>query len=142
MLCGMKIQSLPPNPSITRPGLPGAEKNSPWTMDRFELQQEVWDAERQVINLRHQSAAGHQRALVGMGVLFTSLGVMAAQSILSGGSLPPSLSVPLVASSAVGLTAFASGIWKRDTAAMEVDSARFEAERLKGIQQQRFPHSV
>lgn len=135
----MKIQNLPPRQPVARPASPGVEKQSPWTMDRFELQQEVWDADRQVANLRQQSAAGHQRALVGMGVLFTSMGMMVAQSILSGGSLPPSLSVPLIAGCAIGLTAFGTGVWKRDTASMEVDSARFEADRLKSIQQQRFP---
>ena len=135
----MKIQSLPPNLPTLRPASPSAEKKSPWEMDRFELQQEVWDAERQVASLRQQSASGHQRALVGMGVLFTSLGVMAAQSILSGGNLPATLSLPLVASSGVGLAAFATGIWKRDTAAMEVDGARFEAQHLQSLLEKRFP---
>ena len=50
-----------------------AEKN-PYQMDQFELQQEVWDSQREVANVRAKIQTGQTTAVAGMGVLFTSLG--------------------------------------------------------------------
>ncbi|MBT9582872.1 hypothetical protein IV102_05955 [bacterium] len=116
---------------------PDHEKN-PWQMDRFELQQEVWDADRKVSDLRSQASSGHTRALVGMSVLFTSLGVMAVQSIMMGGSLPAGLAVPVAVSAGIGMTAFGTGLWKRDNAEINMDVARSEARHMHSIYEKRF----
>jgi hypothetical protein len=107
-------------------------------MDQFELQQEVWEADRQVVDLRSQAASGHTRALVGMGVLFTSLGIMAAQSMMMGGSLPAAMVLPFASGAGIGVTLFGTGVWKRDSAEMNVDMARSEARHLHKVYEERF----
>lgn len=136
----MIIANQPHNPQLPRTlgkAAPEAEK-SPWQMDQFELQQEVWDADRKVADLRHQAASGHSRALVGLSVMVTSLTTMVAQSLLSGGSLPGNLLIPLAVGAGAGVTLMGHGVWKRDTAGMEVDFARSEAMHLHKVYEERF----
>ena len=82
-------------------------------MDQVELQDSTRQAELQVMKGRLKELRGEKTALVGMGVLFTSLGLMSAQTLLAGTSLPAALSVPLIATTAIGLTTFAAGLSKR-----------------------------
>ncbi|MBN9419185.1 hypothetical protein ABS71_15575 [bacterium SCN 62-11] len=114
-----------------------AEKN-PYQMDQFELQQEVWDSQREVANVRAKIQTGQTTAVAGMGVLFTSLGIMAAQSILSGG-LSAAQMIPVGIGAATGLTLFSTGIWKRDTNEMNLFDARLNHENLQNIYDKRFP---
>jgi len=134
----MKIAVNPSTPGWPRSlgSQPAPEKN-PWQMDRFELQDSVWDADRKVAHLKHQVASGHTRALVGMSVMFTSLGVMAAQSLATGG-LPPALSIPLAVATGVGVTLFGHGLWQRDSREMDIQMAQIEARSLQDIYTRRF----
>lgn len=138
----MIVSSQPPSPQLPRTlgkTSPEASETNPWQMDRFELQQEVWDADRKVDQLRHQAATGHTRALTGLSVLVTSLVTMAAQSILTGGNgLSPALLAPLIVGTGTGAALLAHGVYKRDSAGDEISLARIEARHLQSVYDQRF----
>jgi hypothetical protein len=114
-----------------------AEKN-PYQMDRFELQQEVWDSQREVASVRAKIQTGQTTAIAGMSVLFTSLGIMVAQSLMTG-TLSASQMIPVAAGAATGLTLFSTGIWKRDTNDINLMDARLNSEHLQNVYNKRFP---
>ena len=109
-------------------------------MDQVELQDSTRQAELQLMKGRLKELRGEKTALVGMGVLFTSLGLMSAQTLLAGTSLPAALSVPLMATTAIGLTTFAAGLSKRANGANEQDEAKCAVEDLQYVYQKRFPN--
>lgn len=134
----MKIMSNQPGTPIRTFGKPAAAEKQPWQMDQFKLQQEIWDADRQVAQMRQTISSGHSIAVAGLGVLCTSLGIMAAQSILSGG-LPGMQMIPAAVGAATGVTLLTVGASKRDNAQMEIGSAHFKSELLQSIYDKRFP---
>lgn len=133
----MKIMNLPPQSPNRGLNKPTAEKH-PVQMDQFELQQEIWESKHELAAIRSQVQSGQTRAVAGMGVLFTSLGIMAAQSALSGG-LGAAQMIPVAVGAATGVTLFASGLWKRDTNEMNVMEARMNVEHLQAVYDKRFP---
>ncbi|MBS2039835.1 hypothetical protein JST97_32925 [bacterium] len=134
----MKIMANLQSNAPHRPWRPDSPGKNPLQMDRFELQQEVWDSQREVANLRAKIQSGQTTAVAGMGVLFTSLGIMAAQSMLTGG-LSALQMAPVAVGAATGVGIFATGLWKRDSNEMNLTEARFNAEHLKAVYDQRFP---
>lgn len=117
---------------------PAPAEKHPLHMDQFELQQEIWESKHELAALRGQVQSGQTRAVAGMGVLFTSLGIMAAQSMLSGGMSALQMA-PVAVGAATGVTLFASGLWKRDSNEMNVMESRLNVEHLQAIYDKRFP---
>ena len=114
-------------------------QKTPFEMDRFELQDKIHDADGALRALKYKENSGKQTAMAGMGVLFTSLGLTTAQSIAAGaGGLPPSLSIPLAVSTAVGLTIFVKGILDVDKAASAQTFATSDARDLQALYARRF----
>ncbi|MFN8609800.1 MAG: hypothetical protein U0931_19830 [Vulcanimicrobiota bacterium] len=134
----MKIMSGPQTNYGRSPWRPDSPGKSPLQMDRFELQQEVWDSQREVASIRSKIQSGQTTAVAGMSVLFTSLGIMAAQSILGGG-LSPLQMAPVAVTAATGIGLFTAGIFKRDNNEMNLSQARFNAEHLQAVYDKRFP---
>lgn len=122
--------------SLGKPGLP---EKSPMQMDRFELQQEVWDSQREVANMRARIQSGQTLAVAGMSVLFTSLGIMATQSILSGAGLTPLQMAPVALGAATGIGLFTTGLFKRDNNEMNLTEARLNSQHLQAVYDKRFP---
>jgi len=127
-----------PGTPIRTLGKPAAAEKQPWQMDQFELQQEIWDADRQVAQMRQTISSGHTTAVAGLGVLCTSLGTMAVQSILSGG-LPGLQMIPLAVGVATGITLVTVGTARRDNAQMGIGTAQFKTDLLQSIYDKRFP---
>ena len=133
----MKISGKLPQPGLPRQlPTPPPAKNT-WEMDRFELQDACWEADRKVTQLQHRATSGQTEALVGLGVLVSSMGIMLAQSIMSGG-LPGAMMVPLAVSGAVGAGTLTHGVWKRDEAEMDQTMARIDAQGLHAVFHNRF----
>jgi hypothetical protein len=134
----MKIMANQNNPSLRKTWNPGLPDKSPLQMDQFELQQEVWDSQRDVASIRAKIQSGQTLAVAGMSVLFTSLGIMAAQSIISGG-LAPLQMAPVALGAATGIGLFSTGLFKRDNNEMNLTEARLNADHLKAVYDKRFP---
>jgi len=133
----MKIMNLP-NQTPRTFGKPLLSDKNPMQMDQFELQTEIWASKHEQAAIRGRIQTGQTLAVAGMGVLFTSLGILAAQSALSGG-LSAAQMIPLGVGTATGLSLFATGIWKRDSNEMNTLEARLNTEYLQAIYDKRFP---
>jgi hypothetical protein len=133
----MKIMNVPNQTPRSFGKTPAAEK-SPLQMDQFELQQEIWESKHEMAAIRGKIQSGQTLAVAGMGVLFTSLGIMAAQSALTGG-LAAAQMIPVAVGAATGITLFSTGLWKRDSNEMNVLEARLNTEHLQAVYDKRFP---
>ena len=127
-----------PNQTPRMFGKPLLSDKNPMQMDQFELQTEIWASKHEQAAIRGRIQTGHTMAVAGMGVLFTSLGIMAAQSALTGG-LGAAQMIPVAVGAATGITLFATGLWKRDGNEMNVLEARLNTEHLQAIYDRRFP---